>query len=402
MELSAATRTQAASELMLAFAERTRVGAKAQGTRYLWTDAFAVCNFLGLARTTGDRRYTDLALRLVDGVHHTLGRFRADDARFGWISGLNESEGQRHPTRGGLRIGKRLPERRANEAFDEALEWERDGQYFHYLTKWMHALDQTARATGEARFNAWACELAEAAIPAFASFGAGRERRGITWKMSTDLSRPLVSAHGQHDPLDGFVTCAELRVTARAFASGRATPTLERELGRLRGMLTHGDWVTSDLLGIGSLLVDAARLGQLAEAGGREHAGLLQQVFSDAVAGLSLPEVLTCLRMPVGRRLAFRELGLAIGLAAAHLAGSANPTVVAAMSRYAALGEAVLSFWLDPTRRRSTSWSDHQDINDVMLATSLLPDGFLILSGPLPSSAAPPPITRPSDTRPSE
>lgn len=49
--------------------------------RYLWTDAFAVCNFLGLARATGEARYSDLALQLVDQVHHVLGRHRADDRR---------------------------------------------------------------------------------------------------------------------------------------------------------------------------------------------------------------------------------------------------------------------------------------------------------------------------------
>jgi hypothetical protein len=34
-----------------------------------------------------------------------------------------------------LRIGKQLAERRPGERFDERLEWERDGQYFHYLTR---------------------------------------------------------------------------------------------------------------------------------------------------------------------------------------------------------------------------------------------------------------------------
>ena len=29
--------------------------------------------------------------------------------------------------------------------------------------------------------------------------------------MSTDLTRPLVPSMGQHDPLDGFVTCNELQ-----------------------------------------------------------------------------------------------------------------------------------------------------------------------------------------------
>ncbi len=85
----------------------------------------------------------------------------------GWISGLAEREGEAHPTRGGLRIGKPLPERAPGEPFDERLEWDRDGQYFHYLTKWMHALDQVARATGQPMFNVWARELAHAAHRAF-------------------------------------------------------------------------------------------------------------------------------------------------------------------------------------------------------------------------------------------
>jgi hypothetical protein len=52
-----------------------------------------------------------------------------------------------HPTRGGLRIGKQLPERRPGEPYDPQVEWDRDGQYFHYLTKWMHALDQASSRT---------------------------------------------------------------------------------------------------------------------------------------------------------------------------------------------------------------------------------------------------------------
>ncbi len=47
---------------------------------------------------------------------------RPDDSRRGWISGLGEAEGERHPTLGGLRIGKELPERRAGEPFDERLD----------------------------------------------------------------------------------------------------------------------------------------------------------------------------------------------------------------------------------------------------------------------------------------
>jgi hypothetical protein len=79
--------------------------------RYLWTDAFAVCNFLELFRQTGNEKYRLLASRLVDQVHNTLGRHREDDSRTGWISGLDEQEGKMNPTRGGLRIGKKLGHR---------------------------------------------------------------------------------------------------------------------------------------------------------------------------------------------------------------------------------------------------------------------------------------------------
>src|SRR5256714_1355638 len=192
-----------ASELMSAFAERTGLTSSRPDQRYLWTDAFAVSNFVALGRI-------DLALKLVDQVHHRLGQHRSDDARHGWLSGLAGAEAEAHPTRGGLRIGKKLPERRADQPFDDALEWDRDGQYFHYLTQWMHALDQVWRATGERRFNTWARELALAAYGAFSHpLGRGGRVR-LVWKMSVDLTRPLVPSSGQHDPLDGFVSCLQL------------------------------------------------------------------------------------------------------------------------------------------------------------------------------------------------
>ena len=50
-----------------------------------------------------------------------------------------------------------------------------------------------------------------------------------------------------------------------------------------------------------------------------------------------------------------------------------------ALENYAPLRDEIGSFWLDPEHRRASSWSDHRDINEVMLATSLAPDGFLVL-----------------------
>ncbi len=152
---------------------------KAPRRRYLWTDAFAVCNFLGLYEETGDVKFKDLALQLVGQVHSTLGRYRQDDTRDGWISGLDEEEGRLHPTAGGLRIGKELKERKSTEPLDERLEWDRDGQYFHYLTKWMHALNRVTRVTGEFAYNRWAVELARISHARFV-YAFRAERKGCT------------------------------------------------------------------------------------------------------------------------------------------------------------------------------------------------------------------------------
>jgi hypothetical protein len=140
--------TATAAQLMAGFASRTGLlPASEIQQRYLWTDAFAVCNFLELYNQTGEENYRRFATELIGQVHQVLGRYRADDVRQGWISGLDEETGQRHPTRGGLRIGKPLKERQLGEPIDERLEWDRDGQYFHYLTKWMHALCLAAFVT---------------------------------------------------------------------------------------------------------------------------------------------------------------------------------------------------------------------------------------------------------------
>ncbi len=182
--------------------------------RYLWTDAFAVCNFLGLYQETGGKEFEDLALQLVDQVHSVLGRHRHDDYRTGWISGLDEEDGRLHPTKGGLRIGKQLKERRPSDPFNERLEWDRDGQYYHYLTKWMHALNRVTKVTGDFTYNRWAIELARTAHTKFVYAPSSGSQKRMYWKMSIDLSYPLVPSMGLHDPLDGLVTYSQLQATA--------------------------------------------------------------------------------------------------------------------------------------------------------------------------------------------
>jgi hypothetical protein len=377
-------RTRQAIELLTGFGARTGLTSRGAPQRYLWTDAFAVCTLLGLGSTTGDSGFGELAFRLIDQVHHVLGRYRPDDPRTGWISGLGDAEAEAHPTRGGLRIGKPLPERGPGEPMDERREWDRDGQYFHYLTKWMHALDQTTRATGHAMFNGWARELAQAAHRAFTYAPHASGRRRMYWKLSTDLSRPLVASMGQHDPLDGLVTCAQLVATIR---SG---PDLHDAIADFAAMLEPEALVTTDPLGLGGLLVDAYRLAQLARYGVAPDHGLLDALLAASLAGLRHVAADAAMQWPAAHRLAFRELGLAIGLAA--LEGEAWSAAsgrvqdrVGELRQHLPLRARIEAFWLRAEHRAVRSWLDHADINDVMLATALEPDGFLVLAPGRPS-----------------
>ena len=94
------------------------------------------------------------------------------------------------------------------------------------------------------------------------------------------------------------------------------------------------------------------------------------------------------LRAFAERRLAFRELGLAIGLAAVGLmeqeagrgAGAGARLRLEHLGRYASLRTQIEAFWLRTEHRATRAWSEHEDINDVMLATSLVPEGFLVLA----------------------
>jgi len=253
-----------AREIMMEFADFTglsRAGEVQQ--RYLWTDAFAVCNFLELYRQTGDEEYKHLSLRLVDQVHNTLGRHRGDDRRTGWISGLTEEEGGRHPTIGGLRIGKGIKERGPQEPYDENLEWDRDGQYYHYLTKWMHALNRVTKVTGNPVYNRWALEMAKTIHAGFTYPSSSDGQKRMYWKMSIDLSRPLVPSMGQHDPLDGYITYRQVQATAEKDTERTASQDLASEIADMARMCEGKIWTTDDPLGIGGLLCNAYTTAQL-------------------------------------------------------------------------------------------------------------------------------------------
>jgi len=363
--------------LMQAFAERTGVTGAQPPRRYLWTDAFAVCNFLGLGEDA-------LAGQLIEQVHAVLGAHRGDDGRSGPLSGLDGAAAHRHPTQAGLRIGKPLPERAADAPVEARLEWDRDGQYFHYLTRWMHALDQYAQRAGVPDANRWARELARCAIRAFVRDEDGSPH--MAWKMSIALDRAQVASMGQHDPLDGLVTCLQLRAHTPPGSGG---PTLAPELRTLAALLAGTNLLTDDPLGIGGLLVDAYRLAQLLRDRPGDDA-LLGLLLAASAGGLHAWLQQRPLAHDPDERLAFRELGLAIGLSAAarlwrvlehdHASITGQPAVRASLDALIAqvpLARRITRYWAQPAPRATATWCAHEDINAVMLATSLAPAGYL-------------------------
>ena len=376
-----------AGKIMDWFADDTGISRRdRRGRRYLWTDAYAVCNFLELYLETGAARYFQLAADLVDLVHEILGQHRSDDVRKGWISSLAVDEGRAYPTVGGLRIGKALNERRPGEALDEHLEWERDGQYYHYLTKWAHALCQIGAVSGDPIYGRWAIDLARTMHRSFCHTAKAGGKKRLYWKMSIDLTRPLVDTMGHHDPLDGLITFNEIC----QHQSAGVNCGLDEEVRDLGDLCRQQTWATGDLLGIGGLLFDACRLMQMGPAVvGARFEELLDGVLVAAVSGLHYVMTRGQLGALAEQRLAFRELGLSIGLHAVPrmdvllqeapklYADTAVPDLLDQLKAVQDTATRIETFWLNPANRQAGSWQGHEDINMVMLASSLLPGGFL-------------------------
>ena len=362
-----------ARKLLDDFAERTGLTGKGgnKARRYLWTDAFALQTFFALAHKAAVPAYKELALKLVDEVHGYLGRFQPTDKRKEWISGLSEEEGKQHPTAGGLRIGKALPERGADEPFDEEQEWQRDGQYYHYLTRWMTALLEATRETGDKRYALWAAECLQA-TGKFLYHSGSRVR--MYWKMSTDLSRPLVGSMGAHDPLDGLV-CAESILEQVPGKRAALQPLLRDLEACARGL----DWATSDALGIGGLLLNLVRVLELDHKGVELPESIRpEKLLTDSILGLEAYRRAHHPDRDASRRLAFRECGLSLGLrAVTSLKESPSQSLnLRQLDRFIPLADDMEAFWTNPRHQASPTWTEHLDINAVTLAASLVGESF--------------------------
>jgi hypothetical protein len=167
------------------------------------------------------------------------------------------------------------------------------------------------------------------------------------------------------------------------------------------------DWVTDDPLGLGGLLTDAYKLAQLMVYHDLRQCELplplLDDLLAAALAGMVGFQRDPYVEETAPFRLAFRELGLAIGLRAlqgledllarhAPLFADATsvPAHVNALLPYLPVGAAIEEFWMVPHHRNNPTWIGHRDINMVMLATSLAPEGYLTLArtGNIPQQGA--------------
>ncbi|EFN55625.1 hypothetical protein CHLNCDRAFT_133789 [Chlorella variabilis] len=299
-------------------------------SRYLWTDAFGVVNYITLAAETGQRVYLDQAAALITAVHDTLGKTRDGKRRLG---GATDAE----PTRGGLRIGKAHGEGHPDG----------DGQYFHYLTKWGFALNRMSLARGDDKYNRWAVQLMEAAHPHFVDGSGGREPR-MWWKISIDMSRPLVNSEGNLDPFDGLVTYRLLQETAGdPSVLAAQIDDMERMVER-----KYRWYRSSDPLDLGEALWLA-------------HWGLPGQPWAQLVTQRSLAALEELwgegyFRQPEGWRLAFREFGSTLGVQVNELAGA----------EWRQRSGQLHQFWAQRLFTRDA------DITPVMFCSSLVPGAW--------------------------
>jgi hypothetical protein len=96
------------------------------------------------------------------------------------------------------------------------------------------------------------------------------------------------------------------------------------------------------------------------------------------------------MKRPAKYRLAFRELGLAIGLRGLPIIREAlqnersvlsnKPSlvrIIGTLLRYETLSDEIVDLWLPYAEGPDDSWKAHRDINEMMLATALAPISFL-------------------------
>lgn len=312
-------------------------GAGGHRGRYLWTDAFGVVNFVTLFKETAKPKYLTLAKRLVKTVHDILGRKRDGSKR------LNSASDE-EPLTGGLRIGK-MDERGSDG----------DGQYHHYLTLWMFALNRLSVAAGERDYNDLAIQLARSIHPRFLMHCLSGDVK-MVWKISMDMKSVLVPSEGHLDAATGYVVYKLLQSTAAK--QGHRNNVLHQEISdywnlmKRKGSLSPG----TDFLDLGMGL-------WMCHIWADESWAVKLRDKALPRAEELLDENSAMMQRSASRRLAFREFGTCIGVGCWDVDEYLQSRV-----------DDLLEFWDKHLDQKDTE-EDLKPISRVMYATALVVGG---------------------------
>ncbi|CAJ1954722.1 unnamed protein product [Cylindrotheca closterium] len=366
--------------------------------RYLWTDAFALANFVSLSHNTEKKErqpekataavYQEHARNLMDAVHETLAKHRLGHKEPHKAATWLPNASNEHPTAGGLRIGKPEDERPLNIPYNSETEWDKDGQYFHYLTKWATALDMVTRGCGDTIYTKWAMELLRVAASKFVTHQYGRPQ--MYWKLSIDMSRPQVSSQGARDALEGYILANRLIATCeQCQICTPLLPTMFHLQGIFYSMI-HIVETNDDPLELGGMLLDICQLDMLQKQMGPDvhRKALLNDMKHAVLSGLESIAQSKELKGPPNERTPFRELGLSLGLRVVEqvLLDESFSSLLSITSKlstfeeilvFLPLAEQIETYWMDPQRQLASSWTDHLDMNEIMLASTLNPNCWL-------------------------
>jgi len=160
--------------------------------------------------------------------------------------------------------------------------------------------------------------------------------------------------------------------------------------------MTGKDWTTDDSLGLGGILVDVHRSLRLFEKSKEtDLLDLALNLLRCSLKGLKGFLHKERLDSPAQYRLAFRELGLSLGLKTVSILKITGlddsfqnvvqekskrldlVKLIDEVSTHQKVIPMIETFWKSSKAQSSLTWKEHVDINSSMLATSLFPDGFL-------------------------
>lgn len=306
--------------------------------RYLLTDAIGVLNFITLGEELDSAKYLTFATALVTSVHDTLGRERDLTRRLDHAT-------DKEPLKGGLRIGK------ARESGDDG-----DGQYHHYLSIWMYALNRLAVATGDPHYNDLAVQLARAIHPHF--FVHSVDAMHMVHKISVDMETVLNPSECSIDAILGLGVCRLLEATA--VTQGRQPGLLKQEIGNYERILRRNRDLrpSSDLLdlGIGLWATSLFPDEEWAEA---------YRELSLIMAEKQLDPQSPMLQRDPKHRIAFREFGACLGVLCS----------CAESAKLAEEVDCVLTFWENYVAEVKSDGV--QPISKVMYAACRHPGGKL-------------------------